>query len=158
MQIRSLRFQDIKTHFPIKTMLIIIGVWLVLALGNFLSIISSNKFSAFFLSYPALLILLCLMFFKSLKLSSLFKFLFSFCCSVWVSSTALSSWLLILFSASSSLLLNPYCVFFSYVLQLCDFCLVLYYIFFLFVELLTYLSILLSLESIFMPIILNSIR
>lgn len=58
MQIRSLRFQDIKTHFPIKTMLIIIGVWLVLALGNFLSIeygvyLGVDLFFPFSVLYPS---------------------------------------------------------------------------------------------------------
>lgn len=55
-----------------------------------------------------------------------------------MSSTALSSGSLILSSASSSLLVNPSSIFFSYcLLQLCDFCLVLPCISYLFVEVLT---------------------
>ena len=50
---------------------------------------------------------------RSFKLSSLFKILFSFCFSVWVSFIVLSSRLLLCFPASSSLLLNPYSVFFG---------------------------------------------
>ena len=76
-----------------------------------------------------------LMFFlRSFKIPSLFKILFLFIfCSVWVSSIVLSSSLLICVSTSSSLLLNPSCIFqFSY-----NFYLGVSHIFYLFIEVLT---------------------
>ena len=84
---------------------------------------------------------------RLLKLSLLFFFP-----SVWVSSISLSSRLLIHFSASSSLLLNPSIVYFGlFTHQFHDFCLVLM----IFISLCS--PILLSSVSTFMTIALNAL-
>lgn len=100
------------------------------------SAITSSKFYAlssapFPFGTPIIWTLLCLILSdRSLNLSPLFKILFSFCCSVWVSSTALSSKSLILSSASTSLLLDPSNIFFSSVRVFLSSmtCLVLYFL------------------------------
>ncbi|KAF6327521.1 hypothetical protein mRhiFer1_008242 [Rhinolophus ferrumequinum] len=82
-------------------------------LGKFSDIITSNMFSIPCLlsspsGIPMMRMLLRLMLSqRSLRPSSLFFILFSFCCSVWVISATLSSKSLIRSSASSSLLVIP---------------------------------------------------
>lgn len=93
----------------------------------------------------------------SFRLSSLKKIFFSFCCSLWVISTSLSSRLLIHSSFSLNLLLIPSTVFFPFsycILQLCNFCM--YFLLFS-ISLLKFSLCSSSLVSIFKIIILNSL-
>lgn len=78
-------------------------------------------------------------FHSPLKISSLFKILFSFCFSVWIHCTALSSRWLILSSGASSLFLNPSSAFFCSVIVFSVLWLLfgLSYIFCIFIEFLT---------------------
>lgn len=80
------------------------------------------------------------LFHRSLKLSSLFKILFSFTCSVWVSPVALPSRSLI-FSVSPCLLLNVPSVFFSSIIEFFSSALVLgtFFFFYVLVEVLSVL-------------------
>lgn len=104
-----------------------------LRLRKFSTLISSNKFSApFSLSSPCGTLIIQILFhlmlsYRSLKLSSFFKILVFFLHSIWVSSIALSSSTLIHSSIWSSLLLSHYSIFsvWLFILQLCDFSLVL---------------------------------
>lgn len=88
---------------------------------------------------PIMHTLVCLLLsYKSLKLSLLFSILFSSCSSDWMNTTALPSSLLILPSTWFSLMLKvPLKFFCCYcIVQLYDFCLLLFNIFNLFVEIL----------------------
>lgn len=105
--------------------------WLISTTLQFLSLSSSS-------GNPIMQMLIYLILsHRSLKLSPLFKIIFTFCCCLG-SSAALSSGSLILSSALSSLLLNPctfhssYCIF-----KLCDFCVVISYLVYLFVNVLS---------------------
>lgn len=92
-------------------------------LGKFSAVISSNEFSPT-LSLSLLLLGLlhyncysvCCCLHGLLSYLLLLKILPSFCCSIWVSSIALSSRSLILSSASSSLMLNHSSLFYTSVI------------------------------------------
>lgn len=78
-----------------------------------LDTISLSKLSAPFLSFLMRILFYLVVFCKSLRLSSFFFILFSFCFSDWIISSDLSLSFLTLSSASSCLLLKPSSEFFS---------------------------------------------
>ena len=123
----------------------------------------SSPFSvSSFSGTPIMQMLFCLMWsHRSLKLSSLLKILFSFCCSVWVSPTALSSNSHPFF-CSSGLLLNRASMFYRSVVMFFSSVTSVWYFLIVSVSLLKfslYLSIHIpSSVSIFVAITLNSSR